>query len=55
MFFRKFTGLELERVEEECDRDNFMSPARAIELGLIDEVIVDLPSVPDRQLQAAAA
>lgn len=54
-FYRRFTGLELERIEEECDRDNFMSPTRAIELGLIDAVISDVPGVPDRQLETAAA
>ena len=54
-FYRRFTGLELERIEEECDRDNFMSPTRAIELGLIDAVISDVPGVPDRQLETATA
>ncbi len=44
-FYQKFTGLPLERVEEETDRDNFMSPAQAKELGLIDDIILssDLP------------
>ena len=38
-FYCRFTGLPLEKVEEETDRDNFVSPKTAIELGLIDGVI----------------
>jgi ATP-dependent Clp protease protease subunit len=38
-FYQKFTGLPLERVEEETDRDNFMNPAQARELGIIDDII----------------
>jgi ATP-dependent Clp protease protease subunit len=38
-FLSEATGLPEERVEEECDRDNFLSPKQAIELGLIDGVI----------------
>jgi ATP-dependent Clp protease protease subunit len=39
-FYRKYTGLELERIEEETDRDNFMSPKQAQELGIIDGIIL---------------
>jgi ATP-dependent protease ClpP protease subunit len=28
-----------EKVEEECDRENFLSPKQAIELGIIDGII----------------
>ena len=38
-FYEQFTGLPLERVEEETDRDNFMGPQKAVELGLIDSVL----------------
>lgn len=38
-FYTDFTGQPLERIEEETDRDNFMSPKAAIELGLIDGII----------------
>lgn len=38
-FLAEATGLSVERVEEECDRENFLSPAAAVELGLIDGVI----------------
>ncbi len=36
-----FTGLPAERVEEECDRENFLSPEQARELGVIDGVVGD--------------
>lgn len=32
-------GLTLKQIEESTDRDNFLSPHKAIELGLIDKVI----------------
>ncbi len=35
----EFTGLPMERVEEECDRENYLSPAQAMEFGIIDGVI----------------
>ena len=38
-FYQQFTGLPLERVEEETDRDNFMGGEKAKELGLIDAVL----------------
>ncbi|KAL4428578.1 hypothetical protein ABPG77_008890 [Micractinium sp. CCAP 211/92] len=38
-FLSEFTGLPTDQVEMECDRDNFLSPKQAIELGLIDGVI----------------
>ena len=37
--FADFTGLPLERVEEETDRDRFYTPQQAVELGLIDGVL----------------
>jgi ATP-dependent Clp protease protease subunit len=38
-FYQRYTGLELDRIEEETDRDNFMSPKQAQELGIIDGII----------------
>jgi ATP-dependent Clp protease protease subunit len=35
----EFTGLPAEKVEEECDRENFLSPQQAVELGIIDGVV----------------
>jgi ATP-dependent Clp protease, protease subunit len=37
--FADFTGLPLERVEEETDRDRFFTPQQAVELGIIDGVL----------------
>ncbi len=34
------TGQSVKRVERDTDRDTFMTPAQAVEYGLIDEVIV---------------
>lgn len=33
------TGMSLDKIEEATDRDNFLSPSQAIELGLIDSAI----------------
>lgn len=33
------TGKPVETVEQDCERDHFMSAAEAMEYGLIDEVI----------------
>ncbi|KAH9305216.1 hypothetical protein KI387_009620 [Taxus chinensis] len=49
----QITGRTTEQVEEDMDRDNYMSPAEAVEYGLIDGVIdqesimhiVDLPKI----------
>lgn len=35
----KHTGQKLEKVEKDCDRDNFMSASEALEYGLIDKII----------------
>jgi ATP-dependent Clp protease, protease subunit len=40
-FLSKYTGLPVDRVEEECDRENFLDPKQAAELGLIDGVVPD--------------
>ena len=33
------TGQPLEKIAEDTDRDNFMSPAEAVTYGLIDRVV----------------
>lgn len=38
-FYSEFTGLSVERIEEETDRDKFMSPKEALEMGIIDSII----------------
>jgi len=40
------TGQPLERMEEDTDRDFFMSPLEAVEYGLIDKVIEKRPVRP---------
>ncbi|MCA9039223.1 MAG: ATP-dependent Clp endopeptidase proteolytic subunit ClpP [Planctomycetaceae bacterium] len=42
----KHTGQTLEKLEEDTDRDNFMTASEAKEYGLIDKVLdkIDLPS-----------
>ncbi|MHC4860546.1 MAG: ATP-dependent Clp protease proteolytic subunit [Planctomycetota bacterium] len=40
--FSRHTGKTVEQIEEDSDRDNFMSPQEAREYGLVDEVIESL-------------
>lgn len=35
----RHTGQSVEKVEKDCDRDNFMTPDQALEYGLIDKII----------------
>lgn len=37
--YSEFTGKDEDFIREEIDRDNFLSPAQAIEMGLIDQVL----------------
>ncbi len=43
--YQKHTGQSLSRLEEDTDRDRFMSPEEAKEYGLIDNVIDRQPAV----------
>ena len=55
-FYQRYTGLELEKIEEETDRDNFMSPEQAQDLGIIDGVILSSDiSAPTATATAVAA
>ena len=38
-YLADFTGQPLEKVEEDCDRDFFLTPEQAVDYGLIDEVV----------------
>ena len=38
-FYSEFTGQTVEKMEQETDRDNFMSPKQALDLGLIDAIL----------------
>lgn len=42
----KHTGVSQERIESSMERDKFMSPAEAVEFGLIDQILVR-PKKPD--------
>ncbi|MEX0807951.1 MAG: ATP-dependent Clp endopeptidase proteolytic subunit ClpP [Dongiaceae bacterium] len=48
----RHTGQPLSVIEESMERDNFMTPQRAKEFGLIDEVVAERPDV---ESQAAAS
>jgi ATP-dependent Clp protease, protease subunit len=37
--YAKATGHSVERIEQDCDRDNFMSPDEAKAYGLVDQVM----------------
>jgi len=39
----KHTGQSLEKIEKDTDRDKFMSPQEAMEYGIIDTVLTQLP------------
>ena len=43
-YLAEHTGQPLERIEEDTDRDFFMSPQESVEYGLIDRVIERRPS-----------
>ncbi len=40
----KHTGKTVEQIEKDCDRDNFMSSQEAKDYGLVDTVLVRLPT-----------
>ena len=39
------TGQNIEKISEDTDRDHFLSPAEAVEYGLIDKVVSNLNSI----------
>ena len=45
----KHTGQTLEKIEQDTDRDRFMSAEEAVEYGLIDHVIEHVPTTPPGQ------
>jgi ATP-dependent Clp protease protease subunit len=53
--YARHTGQPLDKVEESMERDNFMTPERAKEFGLIDEVVDKRPSAEDSETSGASA
>ena len=38
-YLAEFTNQSIERIEEDCDRDFYLTSEQALDYGLIDEVI----------------
>jgi ATP-dependent Clp protease protease subunit len=45
--YAKHSGLDVKKVEDMIERDKFLAPEEAKELGLIDEVVTSRPVVED--------
>jgi ATP-dependent Clp endopeptidase proteolytic subunit ClpP len=51
-YIAAFTGQDVEKVEQDCDRDFFMTPDQAVDYGIIDAVVktktshIKLPAMP---------
>jgi len=50
----KHTGQPVEKVERDCDRDNFMSAEEAKNYGLVDHVVVSRKEIPGGTEKTAA-
>lgn len=50
----KHTGLELDVIEKNMERDKFMSPFEAKDFGLIDKVLIRPPKGQEGQVEKAA-
>ena len=53
--YAKHTGQSLDKIEESMERDNFMTPEKAKEFGLIDEVVDKRPSTDEAEGSDASA
>jgi ATP-dependent Clp protease protease subunit len=53
--YAKHTGQPLDKIEESMERDNFMTPEKAKEFGLIDEVVDKRPSTDEAEGSGASA
>jgi len=51
----KHTGKNIEQVEKDCDRDNFMSSDEAKAYGLVDEVVQSRKEIPDVDGKSSAS
>jgi len=50
----KHTGKNIEQVEKDCDRDNFMSSEEAKTYGLVDEVVQSRKEIPGMDVKGTA-
>ena len=52
-FIADYTGQPIEKIQDDCDRDFFMTPSEAVDYGIIDEVIptktsnIKMPPMPE--------
>jgi ATP-dependent Clp protease protease subunit len=53
--YARHTGQPLDKVEESMERDNFMTPEKAKEFGLIDEVVDKRPGAEADETTGASA
>jgi ATP-dependent Clp protease protease subunit len=53
--YAKHTGQPLDKIEESMERDNFMTPEKAKEFGLIDEVVDKRPGADADETTGASA
>jgi ATP-dependent Clp protease, protease subunit len=45
----KHTGQTFKKIEQDSDRDNYMSAQEAMEYGLIDKVVVKLEKLENKE------
>jgi ATP-dependent Clp protease, protease subunit len=45
--YAKHTGTDIEDIQNALERDRFMTPAEALEFGIIDEIVEDRPKPSD--------
>ena len=51
-YISEFTDQPVEKIEEDCDRDFYLTAAQAVDYGLIDEVVqtktahIKIPAMP---------
>ena len=48
-FIAEYTGQPVAKVEDDCDRDFFMTPEEAVAYGIIDEVLASKVRIPNPQ------